>query len=150
MLGLLLVPPVARGDERSGGEFFESAIRPLLVAKCQPCHGGDDRTESGLDLTTREGLLAGGESGPAAVPGRPGESLLMEAIGYEFEPRMPPKGRLPDPEIAALRRWIELGLPWPGSPETEADRPVAAPTAARRPLGLPAGPRRRRAPAGGR
>ncbi|RUL85832.1 PSD1 and planctomycete cytochrome C domain-containing protein [Tautonia sociabilis] len=114
---LLLPAPLARGDgveERSAEDFFETTIRPLLVDRCQSCHGRDD-PEGGLALTSREAILSGGDSGPAAVAGSPGESFLVEVIGYESEPRMPPKGRLSDAEIAALSRWIELGLPWPGS-----------------------------------
>ncbi len=108
VLSLLLLHPKARGDDRSPEDFFETSIRPLLTAKCVKCHGGDD-PEGELDLSTRAGVLAGGMSGEAIVPGKPEESLLVDAISYDFEPRMPPKGKLSDPEIAALTRWIALG-----------------------------------------
>ena len=68
-------------DEREGAEFFEKAVRPVLVERCWSCHGGPvprtkAKTKGGLNLTTRAGLLAGGDSGPAAVAGKPEESLL--------------------------------------------------------------------------
>ena len=55
-------------------EFFEKDIRPLLVERCQKCHG-DKKTSGGLSLTSRAALLKGGENGPAVVPGKPAESL---------------------------------------------------------------------------
>jgi hypothetical protein len=57
--------------------------------------------------------LRGGEQGPAVVPGDAEKSLLIQAIGYEGEIRMPPAARLPDSEIAVLKHWIVQGMPWP-------------------------------------
>jgi mono/diheme cytochrome c family protein len=96
-------------------EFFEKEIRPLLVARCFKCHGELKEPKGGLSLTSREDVLKGGESGPAAIAGKPDESLLISAIKYEG-PEMPPDGnQLPDAAIANLTRWVELGLPWPKS-----------------------------------
>jgi hypothetical protein len=94
-------------------DFFETRIRPVLVEHCYECHAADaDVLQGGLLLDSREGLLAGGDSGPAAVPGKPAESLLLEALRYEsFE--MPPDGKLPDELIADFERWIERGAPDP-------------------------------------
>jgi hypothetical protein len=99
-------------------DFFEKQVRPLLVERCFSCHGqdkdkGQGKAKGGLKLTSREALLQGGDSGPAAVPGRPDDSLLVQAIRYEDEPRMPPKQKLAEGEIATLVRWVEMGLPWP-------------------------------------
>ena len=99
-------------DDPGAVEFFEKAIRPILAEKCQKCHGGD-KTKGGLSLTGRESVLKGGDSGPAAVPGKPRESLLIEAVEHRGELKMPPKGKLTPGEIDRLGRWIELGLPWP-------------------------------------
>ncbi len=94
-------------------EFFENQVRPLLVENCLECHG--DQTEKirgGLRLTSRAEAIKGGDSGPAIVPGKPDESLLIEAIHYEsFE--MPPTGKLSDDQIGVLTKWIELGAPDP-------------------------------------
>ncbi len=93
-------------------EFFESKIRPLLAAHCFKCHGDDD-PKAGLRLNSRDNILRGGESGPAASPQHVEESLLVSAIRYDGELQMPPDGKLADEEIALLTRWVELGLPWP-------------------------------------
>jgi mono/diheme cytochrome c family protein len=97
-----------------GLAFFETHIRPLLTTHCQSCHG-PSKQRGGLRLDDRGPALAGGDSGPAVVPGRPEESLLLQAIAYGDELKMPPKGKLAAAEIAAVRRWIAMGAPWPGS-----------------------------------
>tara|TARA_R110002072_G_scaffold302615_1_gene486759 strand:- start:4080 stop:7991 length:3912 start_codon:yes stop_codon:yes gene_type:complete len=93
-------------------DFFQKKVQPLLQARCYECHSkGAKRLEGGLRLDARSLVLKGGDSGASAVPGKPDESLLIEAVDYEsFE--MPPKGKLPAGEIAIFRKWIELGLPW--------------------------------------
>jgi mono/diheme cytochrome c family protein len=106
---------VAKEAER----FFESQVRPLLIERCHKCHGGEMQ-KGQLRLDSRAAILAGGENGAAVVPGKPEESLVMEAIRHEsFE--MPPDGKLSDDEIAAIARWIELGAPWPGREDAGPD-----------------------------
>ena len=94
-------------------DFFENKVRPLLVEHCLECHGNSaEKVRGGLRLTSRSEILEGGDSGPAAIPGKPSESLLIASILYEdFE--MPPKGQLKQPDIEILSKWIELGLPDP-------------------------------------
>ncbi len=82
-------------------EFFEKQVRPILAARCHECHGAQKQKAS-LRLDSRTGLLAGGDSGPAAVPGKPEESLLVDAIRYGDTYQMPPKSQLPAAEIATL------------------------------------------------
>ncbi|MCO6458933.1 MAG: DUF1553 domain-containing protein [Pirellulaceae bacterium] len=90
-------------------EFFEAKIRPVLVQHCQSCHAaGADVIQGGLRLDSRAATLAGGDSGPALVPGKPDESLLLAALRYEG-PEMPPKGKLPAAVIADFERWIRDG-----------------------------------------
>src|SRR4051812_7649821 len=84
MCGLVLIRS-ARGSGVAVDEFFEKEIRPVLVERCQTCHG-DQKPKGGLRLTSREALLKGGDSGPAISPGRPDESLLIHAIRYLDEP----------------------------------------------------------------
>ena len=92
-----------------GSEEFEKQIRPLLVEKCQSCHG-TEKQKAGLRLDTAAGWKTGGESGPAIVPGKPAESLLVKAInGADGMKLMPPKGKLSDQEIAILTRWVGNG-----------------------------------------
>src|SRR3954471_5378441 len=85
-------------DDTAASAFFEKSIRPLLVEKCQSCHG-EEKAKAGLRLTDRESLLKGGESGPAVVPSAPDESPLVLAVRYLDEPKMPPKQKLSAGEI---------------------------------------------------
>ena len=93
--------------------FFEQSVRPLLADKCYSCHG-PTKQKGGLRLDSLEAILKGGESGPALVPGKPDESLLVEAVKYAG-PEMPPTGKLPDERIAELSRWVSHGAAWPRS-----------------------------------
>ena len=116
LVGCLLLcaaHPVLAGDPAADDlAFFEKQIRPVLVTECYACHSAAaaerGKLKGGLALDTREALLRGGESGPAVVPGKPDESLLLDALrndGLE----MPPKGKLPAAVIADFTRWIERG-----------------------------------------
>src|SRR6187401_3592437 len=95
-------------------QFFESKVRPILVANCQKCHSGKE-PKGDLSLTSRDGLLAGGESGDVVVPGQPEKSLLVEAIN-RTSIEMPPDKKLADADIATLTEWVKLGTPWPEEP----------------------------------
>ncbi len=96
-----------------GVQFFERNIRPVLVERCYKCHStGAKQVQAGLFLDTRQSVRAGGERGPAVVPGNVGDSLLIEAIRHESL-QMPPDGKLPDEVIADFVRWVEMGAPDP-------------------------------------
>jgi hypothetical protein len=94
--------------------FFERSVRPLLAAKCWECHAGE-APEAGLRLDAWNTMVAGGDSGPAVIPGKPSNSLLVTAIHYEDGPQMPPDGKLRDQDIEILVEWINRGAPWPKS-----------------------------------
>src|SRR5262245_39491496 len=96
-------------------DFFEAKVRPLLVNHCGNCHS-DAKKRGGLAMTSREAILKGGDSGPALLPGSPEKSLLVTAVGYKAEVRMPPKEKLPDAAIATLTEWVRRGAPWPATP----------------------------------
>ncbi|WP_417850849.1 DUF1549 domain-containing protein [Thalassoglobus sp.] len=97
----------------AGIEFFESKIRPLLIDRCADCHGADLQ-EAELRLDTPGHLLAGGQSGPIVVAGKPDQSLLITAVGFKDEAlQMPPDDKLTDAEIALLTKWVEMGAPAP-------------------------------------
>ena len=116
---LILVLPFsvpAAGQDWSAEdlEFFEVRVRPVLATQCSSCHS-ESNAMSGLRLDSRDAVLKGGNRGPAAVTGDPGESLLIRAIRHESL-QMPLGGRLPDPDVTSLEEWVRRGLPW--APET--------------------------------
>jgi mono/diheme cytochrome c family protein len=126
---LALAPNPVRAEEpRSQADFFEKTVRPLLADNCFTCHG-PEKQKGKLRLDSRAAILAGGESGPAIVPGKPDASRLIKAIHYDDTPNMPPKGKLTAEQITALTRWVEQGAPWP---QTTAQ--VRAPSASSRPF----------------
>jgi mono/diheme cytochrome c family protein len=106
-------------DATAGGveeTFFETRIRPVLAGVCVECHG-PDVASGGLRLDTREGLLEGGEHGPAVVPGDAEGSLLVRAIRHdEKQPiQMPPEEPLSEAVVADLTAWIAAGAKWPAT-----------------------------------
>jgi hypothetical protein len=108
----LLAPIDVARAQMEDVEFFESKIRPLLAKRCYSCHSAKaKKLQAGLYLDRKGGAIKGGESGPAIVPGKPDESLLVKAIRYE-EHEMPPDAKLADAEIALLVKWVALGAPW--------------------------------------
>ncbi len=112
-------------------EFFESKIRPLLADHCYECHSAKSKSiKGGLRLDTRDGLLKGGDTGPAIVPGDAEKSLLIKAVRYtNADLQMPPKDkRLAPQQIATLEAWIKMGAPDPRSTSssTSNSQPSAA------------------------
>ncbi|MBY0507386.1 MAG: PSD1 and planctomycete cytochrome C domain-containing protein [Bryobacteraceae bacterium] len=104
---------LAASDE---AEFFERKIRPLLATNCHACH--TEGALGGLRLDSREGLLKGGKSGAAVVPGKPEDSLLMQAVRRtHIRLKMPPVGALKETEVADLAEWIRAGVLWPETAE---------------------------------
>jgi len=106
--------------KRPSAEITENGVMPIFQMRCTGCHG-KRRQEGGLDLRTQASRLKGGKSGPALVPGKPEESLLMKKVLsgemppakmlYEFAVRPPSSS-----EVEILRHWIEAGAP--ASPKT--------------------------------
>lgn len=94
-------------------EYFEEHIRPLLIKHCYECHSTDaPELKGGLYVDSREGLLKGGDSGSAVDLEDPEHSLLLESVRWESL-EMPPDGKLKPDQVEVLRRWVELGAPWP-------------------------------------
>jgi hypothetical protein len=116
VLAVALSAPAA-APPTAGDEFFEKEVRPLLVERCIKCHGGD-KTRGSLKLTSRDAVLQGGDTGPAAVPGKPDDSLLIQLVRRTDKMKMPKDKQLPDREIAVLTRWVEMGLPYPAAAAT--------------------------------
>lgn len=91
--------------------FFERDIRPLLVKKCQGCHG-EKKQESGLRLDSHAAALKGNDDGAVIVPGKPSESRLIAAVRRTGDSPMPPDDPLSPAQVATLEKWIEVGAPW--------------------------------------
>jgi len=125
-------PARAEEPNAEGLRFFEQKIRPVLIEHCYECHSGASRTLQGaLRVDSRDGLLAGGDSGTSIVPGAPEKSLLLESLRYTGESYdMPPKGKLPDQVIADFEKWIRMGAPDPrdgdGQPSPQKGIDLAA------------------------
>ncbi len=106
-------------------DFFEKKIRPVLVESCYECHSAESKkVKGGLLLDTREGLLQGGDTGPAIVPGNPKKSLFLISMRHEDKDpdmAMPPKkDKLPDSVLADFEQWVRMGAPDPRSGKTLA------------------------------
>ena len=96
-------------------------VKPILSRRCYSCHGAL-KQENELRLDTGALAKKGGGSGPGIIPGRPAESLLIQAVkGLNAVAKMPPEGEpLTPQEIELLERWIISGATAPDS-EVPAD-----------------------------
>jgi hypothetical protein len=121
---LWLVGTVAAAEPQSitaqvsaeDSEFFERKIRPLLSQQCFDCHSARAETQhGGLRLDTAGDLREGGDSGPIIASAGDADHLLISAIDYRGDIKMPPEGKLPEAEIELLRKWVERGAPFPPS-----------------------------------
>ncbi len=110
-------PLLAADPDPKGIEFFENKIRPVLIEHCYECHSTlaqeKKKLKGGLLLDSKEGLLAGGDTGPAIVPGKAKDSLLIQSLHYGGELKMPRKGKLPANIIADFEAWVNMGAPDP-------------------------------------
>ncbi|HEY1376590.1 MAG TPA: PSD1 and planctomycete cytochrome C domain-containing protein [Gemmataceae bacterium] len=114
--GLALVLAAGRAPAAEPGvEFFEKHIRPVLAEKCYRCHSANaDKVRGGLLLDTRDGVLKGGDNGPAVVSGHPEKSRLLAALkGAGDAKPMPPKEPLPAEVVARFEAWVKMGAPDP-------------------------------------
>jgi hypothetical protein len=117
-LGLLLAATSRSQDAAAGKVDFYAEVRPILAVHCHKCHSAD-AAKGGLRLDTRDHALQGGDTGPAILPGKSGESLLLRLVSSKVKKeRMPSKAEpLPAGEIETLRRWIDQGAAWPAETE---------------------------------
>lgn len=96
-------------------EFFEKKIRPLLAENCLECHStAAGKAKGELFLDHRDGFIKGGDAGTVVTLGQPEKSLFIKAVEYtDPELQMPPKRKLKAEQVADLKKWVQLGLPWP-------------------------------------
>ena len=117
--GVQAAPPDGGADR-----LFATRVLPALKDKCFACHGGDPaKIKGGFDLTSRDALLKGGDSGPAVVPGKPSDSPVVAAVARtDPDTAMPPKenDKLTPEQVEAVRMWVEGGAPWPSAEKLDA------------------------------
>jgi hypothetical protein len=92
---------------------FVTEIKPLFEASCVKCHA-KGKNKGGFSLETREAFLKGGDTGPAALVGKSGESYIVELVaGVDPDLVMPKKGtKWTAEQVGLLRAWIDQGAPW--------------------------------------
>ena len=118
-----LVPTLGKAQDHA---FFEKHVRPILANQCFACHGPHSgEGQAGLRLDSLAGILKGGRSGPAVVPGKAAQSLLIHAINHDTLLQMPPKSKLPLGDIAILTKWVDTGANWPENEPKPAPEPEA-------------------------
>lgn len=109
------------GSEAEGLAFYEEKVKPILAQHCYRCHShAAKKNKGGLVVDSLAAMLTGGDTGPAVVPGKPDQSLLIQAVRFNDEDlRMPPEQKLADEEIAILTDWVQQGAPAPQGPAVE-------------------------------
>ena len=132
--------------DASSETFFELKVRPVLAGTCVKCHG-EKKASGGLRLDSREAMLAGGESGPAVVPGDPEGSPLVRAVRHADDTlKMPPNRPLParrpgrPGRLGRRRRALAEGRRGRGRSRARRTGPSSRSGRSRRPTTRPAGP----------
>ena len=117
-LCLGILAPAALAQDGGHHEFFEKQVRPVLAEKCYACHGPKMQM-GGLNLSSGAGVAQ------FLTPGDASASRLYQALLYSEKVKMPPAGKLPGADLAAIKTWIDQGAQWPASPSA-ASAPAAA------------------------
>ena len=112
--------------------FFDERVEPILGKRCLGCHN-DELKDGSISFMDRDSLLKGGSRGPAIVPGKPDDSVLIQAVRQEGELKMPPGATLSPQDIATLTEWIARGAIW-GKAVQPRHEPVRLPPSAFREL----------------
>ena len=101
----------AQKPPTNAARFFNARVAPILSKRCLGCHN-EELKDGGISFLDRDSLLKGGSRGPALVPGKPEESVLIHAVRQEGDLKMPPGAKLSPQQIATLTEWINRGAPW--------------------------------------
>ncbi len=124
-LSCVLFGVAVHADDQVATQHFVNKVKPLLDLRCVSCHGAE-KQKGGLRLDSRAAALKGGENGPALIPGKPAQSLLLQAVTHtKADLEMPPKEKLTTNDIAMLERWIKDGAPWPETKLADAPTKLA-------------------------
>jgi cytochrome c553 len=144
---ILAAPQETAPADKAGQAFFQQKVQPVLATHCYDCHSASTRSAGGLRVDDLRSLLQGGKTGPAVVPGKPDDSLLLQRIVSTDEKKRMPKGDDPlaDADVANVRAWIAGGAQWAdAAPGSAASSPATvqkiAASATRIPYPRPATP----------
>ncbi len=117
-------PDALSPDDHTTHAVYLNEVKPLLQTRCYACHGAN-RQQASLRLDTGERLRQGGDSGPAVIPGKPSDSLLLQRVqAHDQDARMPPEAEgepLTAEQVELLRRWIAEGATSPADEQPETD-----------------------------
>ena len=102
-------PKVASAKE----QYFENKVRPILAKNCYGCH--TSLKSGGLRLDSQGDMMKGGKDGAVVVPGHPEGSLLIKAIHYHEQLKMPPQAPLASSDVAVIEQWVAEGAFWPST-----------------------------------
>jgi hypothetical protein len=144
LLGLV-AGSLAHAQDAAKPPSYQGEVLGVFNARCNSCHNADKK-KGGLVLDNYAALMQGGSSGKVVEPGDADNSRLYLLIAHEEKPEMPPSSpKLPDPELAVLRKWIEAGAPensgggGPVKPKAKAEFKLD-PSRIGKPVGEPAMP----------
>jgi len=116
LVGVLMLPEALPAQDLSDAakvEFFDKKVYAILKENCFKCHGEQKKLKGHFRLTSRAGLLKGGEIGPAINLKEPEKSLLLDMLSYrDGDHEMPPKAKLSQGKIDILTQWVKLGAPF--------------------------------------
>ena len=118
-LGLHSSEPITSQEKEISEKLFSLQVRKILSSKCISCHGSDNKIKGGLNLTSLDNLMRGGDSGePSITPKEPDSSPLFLSISRHEQSEwkaMPPKenDKLTDIQIKIFYKWIKTGAEWP-------------------------------------
>ena len=105
--GLAFAADRTNPDQR----FFDTRVAPILTKRCLGCHN-QQLNNGNISFQDRDSLLKGGRRGPAIVPGKPEQGVLLNSLRHDGELQMPPGPKLPQKEIRILTEWIRRGAIW--------------------------------------
>jgi len=127
----ILLPVFSWAQTPAQLDLFEKNARPLFASNCQACHNAKLKS-GGLDLSSTTAIQEAASMGIFGKDSEPEKSILLQALSYESNIKMPPQGKLPPEKIAALREWLAAGHPIPAATVSAGDslagtgvRPVA-------------------------
>ena len=128
VIAALLAASGLRAQTAAQIEIFEKNARPVFAEICQTCHNSQFKS-GGLDVSSPEAIKDSAAAGFFGTAAAPEKSLILQALSYEGNIKMPPMGKLPPEKIAGIREWVAAGAPVPVSAPATAAVPPAVETA---------------------